>query len=418
MEPQPAWRELLSSFPDFRHFLLGRFLVTISVQIQTVVVGWQVYDLTGDPLSLGLIGLCEAVPHLGVALIAGYVADIFPRRSIVLFCVMGLTTCSLSLLTIALVQPAAHITILLLYATIAFSGFARGFYAPAAFSWMAQMVPPHHYPTSSSLGSGTWQLAAMSGPAIGGLLYGYFDLESAYLADFLLASLALLVFAFTGPYPVAGARRTGSVASTMLEGVRFVWKTRPVLGAISLDLFAVLFGGAVALLPVYAKDILHCGPEGLGLLRAAPAVGALAMAFVLAARPPIHRTGRKMLWSVFAFGLCMLAFGISTNFYLSLGLLLLSGAFDNVSVVVRSMTMQMLTPDSMRGKVAAVNTIFIGASNEIGAFESGVTARWMGTVPAVVFGAGMTLVVVVVASFLFSDLRRLEFKESGQRDST
>lgn len=402
----------LFTFRDFRLLLAGRFFVTVAVQIQTVVVAWQIYDLTGDEFALGLIGLTEAIPSIGIALYAGHIADRLPRRSIVLTCIALLFICSLGFVTLSLDAPVRSDTlrVYLLYAVIFITGIGRGFYVPAVFSLMAQVVPESLYPVSTSWRSASWQLAAMGGPALGGMLYGYTGITNAFIASTGMLAISIGLFYLTDRHPMPEPDHTESLYESIRSGIAFVFQKRAMLGTITLDLFAVLFGGAVALLPVYARDILFVGPEGLGILRAAPAVGAFAMAIVLSIFPPVKKTGPLFLFSVAAFGVCMLVFAVSTSFYLSLVLLALSGAFDNISVVVRSLTIQALTPDHMRGKVSSVNSIFVGSSNEIGAFESGLAADLMGTVPSVVFGAIMTQVSVVATLILFPSLRHLSFE--------
>jgi len=396
---------------DYRYFISARLFITLAVQIQAVVVGWQIYDLTHDPLSLGLIGLAEAVPSILVALYAGHIADIVSRKKIIISaeCVLLVCSSALLLFTFNAVNVIENLGVLPIYCVIFLSGIARGFMSPANFSFMPQLVPRELYKNAISWNSTVWQSAAVAGPAIGGLLYGFFGINVAYLADVALVILALFFYAMIESRPVPEQSETGiGVKEKLLAGLKFVFKNQLILSAITLDLFAVLFGGAVALLPIFAAEILKVGPQGLGLLRSAPAVGAVLMALYLTYYPVRHGTGKKMLYSVAGFGLCMIFFAISKSFWLSLFLLALSGMFDSVSVIIRSTLIHTLTPENMKGRVSAVNSIFIGSSNEIGAFESGTAARFFGVVPSVVIGGFATLVVVSITAWKSKTLRELD----------
>ncbi len=396
--------------PDFRLFITARFCVTLAIQIQSVVVAWQVYDLTNDPLSLGLIGLAEAIPSIGVSLYAGHVADMVQRKKIILACVSTLLICSVALLffTLELSDFLQRYGVVPIYAVIFVSGISRGFISPAMFAYMPQLVPRELYSNAITWNSTLWETAAIGGPAIGGFLYGFIGIKASYAADVLLmlTGLALAVGVTNKPLP-PGSDEQGMVEK-IRAGLRFVFRNQIILGAISLDLFAVLFGGAVALLPIFAKEILRVGPEGLGILRAAPSVGALMMAFYITHHPMMKNTGKILLYSVAGFGICMISFAVSTNFWLSLFLLMMSGMFDCVSVIIRGTLLQTLTPENMKGRVSAVNHIFIGSSNEIGMFESGVAAKLLGVVPSVIFGGCMTLLSVSVISLLAKSLRKLQ----------
>jgi len=277
---------------------------------------------------------------------------------------------------------------------------------------LAQLVPKELYPNSSTWNSLIWHIAAVSGPAIGGLIYGYFGVGSAYLGVLAVYSLSFIFFAYTKSRPKPINTDSDNIYKSLKEGLKFVFKNQIILSSMALDMFAVLFGGAVAMLPVFASEILKVGPEGLGLLRAAPATGAVIMSFTLAHRPPLTNTGKKLMYAIAGFGLCIICFALSENFYLSLFILFLSGILDNVSVVIRQTIMQLYTPDAMRGRVASVNSIFIGSSNEIGAFESGAAAKIMGLVPSVIFGGSMTLLIVYITSRLAPKLKKLEFNKS------
>lgn len=395
---------------DFCLFVSARFFVVLAINLQAVVVGWQVYSITNDPLSLGLIGLAEALPSIAVSLYAGHVADVVIRRKIILTCLSILVLCSAALLILSLDMGSFLLAngILPIYSVIFVSGVARGFLTPANFAYMPQLVPRTVFKNAITWNSSFWQTALIGGPAVGGFVYGFFGLQAAYVVDVVLtiASLTLVLVLSNKPLPELSEEQ--GMVEKIKTGLRFVFNNKIILGAISLDLFAVLFGGAVALLPVFAKEILHAGPEALGVMRSAPSIGALLVAFYIAHNPVNTNMGRKLLWCVAGFGLCMIGFALSTWFWLSLALLFLSGCFDGVSVIIRSTLLQTLTPENMKGRVSAVNNIFIGSSNEIGMFESGVAARLLGVVPSVIFGGCMTLLTVSIAAWKAPTLRRLQ----------
>ena len=406
--------------PDFRRLVSARVLFTVASQIQGVVVGWQIYELTNNPLALGLIGLAEAIPSIAVSLYAGHVADSVPRKRIIVPTMIVLFLCSLSLFL--LTRPsgmalfanqqvlAFSLYVVMLYAVLFVSGIARGFLGPAVFSFMPQLLPDRALLSNAvTWNSSSWQAAAVLGPAIGGLLFAKMGKGFAYGIDAGLMLLSLLLFLSIASraLPTREGERL-NLGESILSGVRFIFANQIVLAALSLDLFAVLFGGAVALLPIFAKDILQTGPDGLGYLRAAPAVGSVLMAVWLTYSPMKRGAGRKLLWAVAGFGLATIGFALSKSFALSLFLLFLTGVFDSVSVIVRSTLIHTYTPEYMKGRVSAVNNIFIGSSNEIGGFESGAAAKLMGTVPSVVFGGLMTLVVVAVTALKADKLRKLE----------
>ncbi|WP_078063208.1 MFS transporter [Solirubrum puertoriconensis] len=399
--------------PEFRRLISARVCLVLATQMQAVVVGWQMYQLTKDPLALGLIGLAEAIPSITVSLYAGHVADSVRRKNIIVSAVTVFMLCSLVLYLFTRPTGAwviEHYKTLPIYAVIFVSGIARGFLGPALFSFMPQLLPNRQLlPNAITWNSSTWQFSAVMGPAIGGLLYAHLGISAAYGIDLLLTIMALLLFSSIAGRPLPP--REGeqlSLQESILSGVRFIFQNQIVLAALSLDLFAVLFGGAVALLPIFADDILKIGADGLGYLRAAPAVGSVLMAVTLTYFPLHRHMGRKLLWAVAGFGLATVGFALSTNFWLSLFLLFLTGVFDSVSVIVRSTLIHTFTPEYMKGRVAAVNNIFIGSSNEIGAFESGTVARLMGVVPSVVFGGMMTMVVVGFTALLAPRLRKLQ----------
>ncbi len=394
-------------FAAFRHsaflrYWSARFLATFSTQIVSVSVGWQIYDLTRDPFDLELVGIIQFAPSLLLVLVTGAAADRFGRRMI-----MGLATllealCSLMLLVLSLRGLAGPGAI---FAVLAVFGLARAFFAPASASLVANLVPPEDFANAVAWNSSAWQTATIVGPVAGGLIYGI-GAEVAYgIAAAMMVSAGLLVFSIAKP----AQRTTGEKASlsTLFAGFGYIWEEKVVLGAISLDLFAVLLGGAVALLPVYARDILELGPWGLGLLRAAPGVGAILVAVWLAGHPIRDHAGRIMFVFVGLFGVFTVLFGVSTLVWLSVLALALIGAADMVSVYVRETLIQLWTPDRLRGRVNAVNMVFVGASNELGEFRAGMMAAAIGTVPAVAIGGVGAVLVAGLWAALFPELRRI-----------
>lgn len=370
------------------------------MQVQNVAVGWLVYDLTGDPLALGLVGLAAFLPAVVLALFTGHVADRFDRRSILVACYALATLTAGGLLLCVWIGTRQVWPIYLLVMGF---GVGRAFANPAAQALVPNLVPLRHFQNAVAWNSSIWQTATITGPAVGGILYA-FGGSVVFGAATLMFALALVLFGAIRPRG-ATAARAGMSWARLIAGFVFI-RSRPViLGAISLDMFAVLLGGATALLPIYARDILAVGPTGFGLLRSMPAVGALLVALLLARRPLARHTGRRMLQAVALFGLATIGFGLSTSLVLSLFCLFVMGAADMVSVFVRQTLVQIDTPDAMRGRVAAVNTVFIGASNELGEFESGVVAAVIGTVPAVVVGGVGTLLVAALWSRWFPALR-------------
>ena len=400
--------------PDFRRYLISRFFTVFATQMVAVIVGWQIYELTRDPLSLGMIGLAEAVAFFAVALFGGHFADTHDRQKIMTGTggVLALSAGILLWLSWCC-SPLLRRTTLPIYAVIALMGVVRGYLAPATMALAAQIVPRELYARSSAFNSLAFQVAAVSGPAVAGLIYGFLGVRAAYGAAVAAAVIGFIAVATVKSYgvPKQGAREP--IMTSLASGVRFVFSNSIVLPAMSLDMFAVLFGGAAAMLPMVADVILHVGPKGLGFLRAAPAVGAAVMALTLAHRPPLHDAGRKLLWVVAGFGACMMVFALSRNFWLSLAALALSGAVDNISVVIRQTIVQLYTPDEMRGRVAAVNGVFIGSSNEIGAFESGVAAKLLRLVPSLVFNSSMTFLVAGAVAWMAPKLRKLDLSKTA-----
>lgn len=395
---------------DFRLAMIAKTMSVTAGQMQTVAVGWHVYEITRRPLDLGLVGLAQFVPAAALSLLAGHVADRVDKRRILLVFHLGMVAASVALFFVA---RNGTPSILPIYAIAIALGTLRTFAGPANQSMLPHLVPVEVFPSAVAWSSSIWQGAAILGPALGGALQGTFGGEPSRAAALVYAIAAMLSLgAFFGILALGvrtGASDKASPSlSTVLAGVRFVFREKLVLGSISLDLFAVLFGGAVALMPVYARDILHAGPLGLGLLRSAPAAGAASMAVVLAYHPVRRRLGAVLYASVALFGVATVVFGLSRNLVLSLVALFVLGASDMISVVIRQLLVQLATPPAMRGRVSAVNLVFVGASNELGEFESGLTAAWLGVVPAVVLGGMGTLLVVGVFAFLFPTLRRLD----------
>ncbi len=398
---------------DFTLYLSARFLSSIATQMLIVAVGWQVYHISGRVLDLGLIGLSQFLPFLCLSLFAGHAADQFDRRWIISLCQLLFLVCAISLLALALVKVTAVWPI---YAVLALLGVSRAFQMPATQSFLPNIVPLASLGNAIALSSSTFQVATIAGPSIGGIVYALgatgHDIHGGaawvygVAAALLAFSLGLLLSIKTRRIAV---ERSAATWSTLLEGLRFVWQRKTVLGAISLDLFAVLFGGATALLPAFTKDVLHGGPEVFGYLRAAPGVGAGLTAVWLTLRPVTQRVGVRMFVGVALFGAATVVFGLTDRFWVALAALLVLGSGDMFSVYIRQLLVQLETPDAIRGRVSAVNSVFIGASNELGEFESGLTAAWFGLVPAIVVGGVVTLAVTVLwAGVLFPQLWRLQ----------
>ena len=390
------------TYPNFKLYLVARWFIVLALEMQSVAVGWQVYDITKKPLDLGLIGLAQFTPSFLLFLVTGQVTDRLDRKKLLFVCYLGFAICSGLLLFIALRSPR---DVLPIYGVVVLSGVVRAFNGPVTRAILPQLVPEEHFPNAVAWSSSANQSANILGPSIGGFVYALSRGASsvyavAMIAGFVAAMATLRVHLDWKPRP-----RQPVNLKTVLAGIHYIWEHKIVLGSISLDLFAVLLGGAVALLPVYAREILHTGPWGLGLLRCSPAIGAGFMALSLAHRPLRGRCGVTMLWCVAGFGAFTILFGLSHSLILSMIALTMVGATDMVSVMTRAILVQLATPDEMRGRVSAVDMIFIGASNELGQFESGVTAAWLGAVPAVILGGIGTLVVTALWAWGFPDLR-------------
>jgi MFS family permease len=402
-------------YKEFRAYVLARFLITIAVTMQAVIIGYEVYELTNSKLLLGLIGLTEAIPAIGIAMYGGYVADKSEKRNMLAAFVALYTVMCVLLLVFTHTSFISSVgkdnVVLLIFFIIFFTGIARSFSGPASFGLAAQIVPREVYQSSITWASAAWQSGAVLGPAVGGILLGKLGITYTFAIIVIFLSIAVISILQIQKKPIQFVPKGETVYQSAIQGLKFVFANKVILSCISLDLFAVLFGGAVALLPVYAKDILHVGAEGLGWLRASQAVGAIIMLLILAYYPIRKHAGLILLAAVFGFGVFIILFGISTIFWFSMFCLIMSGALDGISVSVRHTIIQMSTPDNMRGRVSAVNSMFIGSSNEIGEFESGATAAAMGTIPAVIFGGCMTCLVVIVTYFISPSIRKMELKE-------
>jgi MFS family permease len=399
------------AYPDFRRFALGRFVATLVWQMLGVAVGWQVYATTRDPLDLGFVGLAQFLPFFVLVLPSGQLADRVDRRMVMLMAYVIDAACIVVLIAFSLSGSG---DVFWVFVAMALLGAARALWMPAGQAMVVNLVPSNVFPSAIALNSMLFEVAVIVGPALGGILYALGEAREepvgallVYVITLVLIAFATLLFARIRPRPATYASAPASWRE-LTEGFRFVFQRRTVLGAISLDLFAVLFGGATALLPMFAADILKVGPEGLGILRTAPGVGAALVAIWLARHPITRRVGPWMFGGVAIFGLATVVFGLSTSFWLSVAALVCLGAGDMVSVFVRHLLVQLETPDEIRGRVSAVSAMFIGASNELGEFESGLTASWWGPVRAVTYGGVACLVVVAAYLKWFPELRRLD----------
>jgi MFS family permease len=407
--------------PPFRWFVISLMALTLAVQIQGIAVAWQIYAATNDPLALGLAGLAEVLPFLALSLPAGHWADRHDRKKLALIGIVVLVFCAALFLamnialrvtggaTARTIGSTVWSSPMAIYAVLAVSGIARAILQPARQAIGTMIVPTSLYANAATWRSSIWQFASVLGPAIGGLIFAFAGPLMTFSVTLVLLVVALWTMAKVAVPPrIPVTVHSMPAGAGILEGVRFVLRDKLVLAALSLDMFAVLFGGATALLPVFTKTVLHVSPEWLGYLRAAPALGAVCMALLLAHQPPMKRAGRTLLLAVFAWGLSIIGFALSRNVWLSCFLLALGGAVDGISVVIRSTLLQARTPPTVMGRVMAVNSIFIGSANEIGAFESGLTARLFGAVNSVLFGGVVTIVVVLSMAVLSPTLRRLE----------
>lgn len=396
-------------YPEFRFFAANSFLITATLLIQEVILGYELYKMTHDPLALGLVGLAEALPFIAMSLFGGHLADRREKRSILQISLSVIILGSVILYFAFQPSVVAHLTqtaqLTVIYSVLVLIGTAKGFYSPTSSSLKPFLVPRELYANSSTWSGSFWQAGAIAGPGIAGFLYVWLGLDNSLLVviGLLLVCLVLISMINKKPVPVMEGTQD-SLWISLREGIRFVFRTKIILYSISLDLFSVLFGGVIAMLPIFAEDILKVGAEGLGILRAAPAVGAIGTMLLLTRFPPTHNAWRNMLIAVLGFGIFTLIFAFSTHFWLSVVALFVTGAFDSVSVVIRNTILQIFPPDHMRGRVAAVNGIFVSSSNEIGAFESGVAARLLGIVPSVALGGVVTLLVVVYVYYNSKEL--------------
>ena len=402
-------------FKEFNIFLILRFILVFGWSMQFIIIEWQVYTLTKDPLSLGIIGLMEIIPAFSMALFAGHIVDQNEKRNLLMKCIglFSLISLGLFLLTSPSLEKAwsAKTTLYTIYAFVFMGGLLRAFFGPTIFSLVALIVKKKAYPNAATWNSSTWQMASVLGPAFAGFTINWLGVHWSLCIVFGLIILSFILLFGISIKPILNPKIGEPIMQSLKEGVRFVFKTKAILGALSLDMVAVLFGGAVALLPIFAQDILEVGSEGFGMLRAAPAVGAFMTMLITAYIPISKNAGLKLLVAIFGFGVSIIVFGLSSIFWISVVALFFSGVTDGVSMVIRQTILQLKTPDHMRGRVSSVNSMFVGSSNELGAFESGVTAKLMGTVTAVVFGGTMTLITVLTTGVVSPTFRKLDLQK-------
>lgn len=405
-------------FREFNIFLIVRFALVFAWSMQFIVIEWEVYSLTKDPLSLGLIGLMEVIPAVSFALLAGHIVDQKEKRGMLMWCILGFIMVCLGmfLITNATIQQLfeQNTIVWIIYFLVFFGGLVRSFISPTVFSLFAQVIPKNVYSNAATWSSSVWQIGSVLGPMIAGFSILWLGVNWSMFVVFVFALIALIGLTQIEKKPILNTKIGEPIGKSLKEGIKFVYNTKEILGAITLDMVAVLFGGAIALLPIYAQDILQVGSKGFGVLRAAPAVGSFLTIITVAYFPLTKQAGIKLLVSIFGFGLSIILFGVSTIFWISLIALFLSGVFDGVSVVIRQTILQLKTPDNMRGRVAAVNSMFVGSSNELGAFESGVAAKLLGTVRSVVFGGTMTILIVVSTGIFSPKLRKLDLTEDEE----
>ena len=399
-------------FKEFNIFLLMRFALIFGWSMQFILIEWQVYAITGDPLYLGLIGLMEIIPAFGMALFAGHIVDQREKRNLLAVCIAAFSLISFGLFWLTspeIIQAWSKQSILYsIYALVFFGGFLRSFFGPTIFSLVALLVPKRAYPNAATWSSSTWQMARVLGVAFAGFSINWIGVHWSLCIIFGLVLISFIILFQIKRKPILNPKIGEPVMQSLKEGVHFVFKTKAILGALTLDMVSVLFGGAVALLAVFAEDILKVGPKGFGILVAAPSVGAFLTMLVTAYIPISKNAGMKLLAAIFGFGICIIVFGLSSIFWISVVALFFSGVTDGVSMVIRQTILQLKTPDHMRGRVSSVNSMFVGSSNELGAFESGLTAKLMGTVTAVVFGGTMTLITVITTGIVSPSFRKLD----------
>jgi len=398
---------------EFRMYIVARFFFIMVLTMQATLISWEVFAITKDPFSIGLIGLVEFVPAVIMAIYSGYIIDKSDKKKLLHYSLAGnllLTILFAYITSEHALSMLSQSTVLIAVYIIAFlTGVARAFSGPTSFALVSMLVPKQKLPNATSWHSSSWQIAAVSGPAIGGLLYGEKGITFAFIIMIIMLTLSVVVLFFIKPKPSAAIQQKEPMLKSIKQGFKFVWQSKEILGVLSLDLFAVFFGGATALLPYFSDQILQTGPEGLGILRSAPGIGAILVMLIINFLPMKKNQGKIMLYCVAGFGFMMIIFGLSTYFWLSFAALLISGVLDGISVIVRSTVLQLKTPENMKGRVSSLNSIFIISSNELGAFESGFAARLMGVVPAVVFGGTMTVGIVVYNWIKNPTVKRLSY---------
>jgi MFS family permease len=402
-------------YREFNVFLLLRFAMVFAWSMQFIVIEWVVYSLTKNPLSLGIIGLMEVIPAVSLALFAGHIVDQREKKGLLVNCILAFSVISFGLFLLTWPKVVGDLPgdeiLYSIYFLVFLGGLVRAFLGPTIFSLLSLIVPKKAYPNAATWSSSVWQIGAVLGPAVAGFSINWIGVHWSMCLVVGFSISALIALSQIEKKPILNPKIGEPVMESLKEGIKFVFNNKTILGVLSLDMVAVLFGGAVALLPVFAQDILKVGPEGFGVLRAAPAIGAFITMLVSAYVPLYKRAGMKLLIAIFIFGLCIIVFGISTIFWLSVIALFLSGVADGISVVIRQTILQLKTPDHMRGRVAAVNSMFVGSSNELGAFESGLTAKLMGTVTSVVFGGSMTLLTVLGFGISSPTFRNLDLQK-------
>ncbi|KIA94838.1 MFS transporter [Flavobacterium sp. KMS] len=400
---------------EFNVFLLLRFAMVFAWSMQFIVIEWEVYSLTKNPLSLGIIGLMEVIPAVSMALFAGHIVDQKEKKGLLVKCILGFSVISFGLFLLTwpkVVSGFSKEAILYsIYFLVFLGGLVRAFLGPTIFSLISLIVPKKLYPNAATWSSSVWQVGSVLGPAIAGFSINWIGVHWSMCSVFACSLFALIALSQISTKPILNPKIGEPIMESLKEGIKFVFNNKTILGVLSLDMVAVLFGGAVALLPIFAQDILKVGPEGFGILRAAPAIGAFITMLISAYVPLYKKAGMKLLGAIFVFGLCIILFGVSTIFWLSVAALFLSGIADGISVVIRQTILQLKTPDHMRGRVAAVNSMFVGSSNELGAFESGLTARLMTPVISVVFGGSMTLLTVLGFGISSPTFRKLDLQK-------
>jgi len=402
-------------YKEFNIFLVVRFAMVFAWTMQFVVIEWEVYSMTKDPFSLGIIGLMEVIPAFSLALFAGHIVDQKEKKGLLITCILGFSVISIGLFLLTwpavVADLSTKVILYSIYFLVFIGGIIRAFLGPTIFSLFSLIVPKKVYPNAATWSSSVWQMGIVIGPAVAGFSISGIGVHWSMCLVFVFSFIALIALSKIAKKPILNPKIGEPVFQSLKEGVKFVFGTKIILGAITLDMIAVLFGGAIALLPIFAQDILKVGSEGFGILRAAPAVGALITMFASVHFPLYKKAGIKLLVAIFGFGVAIIVFGLSTWFWISVFALFASGVFDGISMIIRQTILQLKTPDHMRGRVASVNSMFVGSSNELGAFESGLTAKLMGTVTAVVFGGTMTLITVVTTGIVSPAFRRLDLQK-------